>query len=234
MFGLADLQGEEWRKMKRLVTPSFSVPRLKKTVASINVAALKMTNYLKKVESKEFINSVDLLKGFYMTTVASVVFGMNIDCFGETESEFEKHGKTLLDMMKFAFNFCFPNLSILFRVHIVNSSSERFFTNLFKHLVKERKAKDLEVKDILGNLMHVAEENPAMTEEMMYKTCVQFLTDGYETASQATGIIIYNLARCPEIQEQLQDEIDMIFENKEEKEDIDEKDLNEMPYLDQV
>ena len=31
VFGIADMQGEQWRKMKRMVTPPFSVPRLKKT-----------------------------------------------------------------------------------------------------------------------------------------------------------------------------------------------------------
>ena len=32
--------------------------------------------------------------------------------------------------------------------------------------------------------MEVAAEHPEMTEEMMFKTVVQFFTDGYETASQ--------------------------------------------------
>ena len=35
-FGLADLKGEAWRKMKRQLTPSFSIPRLKKNVTTMN------------------------------------------------------------------------------------------------------------------------------------------------------------------------------------------------------
>merc|ERR1712061_644109 len=38
-FGLADLKGERWWKMKRSVTPSFSTPRLKKNVPAMNEAA---------------------------------------------------------------------------------------------------------------------------------------------------------------------------------------------------
>ena len=41
-FGLADLKGERWWKMKRSVTPSFSTPRLKKNVPAMNEAAHKV------------------------------------------------------------------------------------------------------------------------------------------------------------------------------------------------
>ena len=96
VFGIADMQGEQWRKMRRMVNPPFSVPRLKKTVPSMNVAAEKLRDYLKTTENKEFVNAVDFMKKFYMTSIASVVFGMDIDCYGQTENEFEKKGKTLI------------------------------------------------------------------------------------------------------------------------------------------
>ena len=69
---------------------------------------------------------------------------------------------------------------------------------------------------------------------MMYKTCVQFFTDGYETASLSKSVLIYYLARNQEIQEKVQKEIDEMFENKGEKTQVEEKYLNGMPYLDQV
>ena len=51
-------------------------------------------------------------------------------------------------------------------------------------MVKHRRSNNLQYNDVLNNLMEVAAEHPEMTEEMMYKTVVQFFTDGYETASQ--------------------------------------------------
>ena len=41
-FGLADMRGDEWRRTKRMVTPSFSAPRLKKTLPAMNDCALKV------------------------------------------------------------------------------------------------------------------------------------------------------------------------------------------------
>ena len=43
-FGLADLRGETWWKLKRSLTASFSTPRLKKNIHHMNEAALKVNN----------------------------------------------------------------------------------------------------------------------------------------------------------------------------------------------
>ena len=37
---------------------------------------------------------------------------------------------------------------------------------------------------MLNNLIEVSKINPDMTDEIMYKTCVQFFSDGYESAAQ--------------------------------------------------
>merc|ERR1711936_1079923 len=234
VFGIADMQGEHWRKMKKMVTPPFSVPRMKKMLPTMNVAAERLRDYLKTVEKLEYVNAVDFSKKFYMTAVASVAFGLDIDCFGEKESEFEKKGKNLISVFRFILKNMFPSLAILFKIKVLNPESEKFFADICKRIVQERKNNKFEAKDILGNLMHVAKENPDMTDEMMYKTCVQFFTDGYETASQATGVLFYHLARNPDIQERAQEEIDEIFEKKKGDDHIDESDLNNIPYLDQV
>lgn len=42
----------------------------------------------------------------------------------------------------------------------------------------------MQYNDILNNLIEVAADHPEMTEEIMYKTCVQFFTDGYDSAAQ--------------------------------------------------
>lgn len=234
VFGIADMQGEHWKKMKKMVTPSFSVPRLKKTVPSMNIAAEKLVDYLKTVEKKEFVNAVEFTRKFYMTTIASVAFGLDIDCYGEKESKFETMGKNLIAVWRFLIVELFPSLAILLKIKIINPKSELFFSNLCKRLVRDRKSRKIEVRDVLGNLMNVAEENPDMTEEMMYKTCVQFFTDGYDTASQALSVLMYHLARNPDIQERVHEEIDAIFDEKNEGDHIDERDLSNMPYLDQV
>ena len=50
--------------------------------------------------------------------------------------------------------------------------------------MRQRRSARLQYRDVLNSLIEVAAEHVEMTDEIMYKTCVQFFTDGYETASQ--------------------------------------------------
>jgi len=234
VFGIADMTGEPWKKMKRMVTPPFSAPRLKKTVPAMNACAEKLGDHLKANAKNEFVDAADFTRKFYFSNIASVVFGTDIDCYGATESDFEKHGKNLISLTRFVMLDMFPSVAATLKLRILNPEPEKFFLNMCKRIVQQRKNSKLEYKDVLGTLINVAKENPDMTEEMMTQTCVQFFTDGYESVAQAMSVLIYQLTLHPEVQERIQDEIDGVFENKNEAEQIDQKDLNDMPYLDQV
>ena len=47
---------------------------------------------------------------------------------------------------------------------------------------------------MLNSLIEVSKEHPEMTEEIMYKTCIQFFSDGYESASMVKN----DEDKCPE------------------------------------
>ena len=64
-FGLADVKGEPWRKMKRQLTPSFSVPRLKKNVETMNEVANQLTGYLQSIENREYVEVIDFTKKYF-------------------------------------------------------------------------------------------------------------------------------------------------------------------------
>lgn len=233
-FGVSDMTGEPWKKMKRSITQPFSTPRLKKMVPAMNTCAGRLREYLMEIKEKEYVEATDFTKKFYMSNIASVVFGIYIDCYGNTESEFERHGKSLISIRRFRLLNLLPSIAKLFKVRVLNPESEKFFSTLSEQIIKERRNNNVEAKDVLGTLMNVGKENPEMTEEMMYKTCVQFFTDGYESVAQATSVLIYYLTIHPEIQIQIQNEIDKVFKNKTDNLNIDEQDLLDMTYLDQV
>ena len=47
----------------------------------------------------------------------------------------------------------------------------------------QRKNQNLQYNDMFNNLIEVYKVNPDMTDEILYKTFVQFFSDGYESAS---------------------------------------------------
>ena len=109
-FGLADLRGESWWKLKRGLTASFSTPRIKKNIHHMNESALKvgtilrgfvlhfsnafqLVGYLQSIENNEFVEATHFSRKYYLSCIASIGFGLNVDCFGEKKSTFyEKAG----------------------------------------------------------------------------------------------------------------------------------------------
>ena len=92
----------------RLVTPPFSLPRLKKTVPAMNDCAKKvffslindiivhqcspqLIGYLHSQEQKEVVDGLSFSKKYFLSCIASVGFGLDVDCFGEKKSSFEKN-----------------------------------------------------------------------------------------------------------------------------------------------
>ena len=63
----------------------------------------------------------------------------------------------------------------------------QYIANLCKSVVKARKDQNLQYNDMLNNLIEVSKEHPEMTEEIMYKTCIQFFSDGYETSGMVNN-----------------------------------------------
>jgi len=233
-FGLADLKGEPWRKLKRAITPSFSTPRLKKNVSSMNECAKKLVGYLDARTSKESVEVIEFTKKYYLSCIASIGFGFNIDCFGVQESTFEKHAKTVFNISNFLLAELFPNVAAFFKVSIIDRNFSKYLSKLCRDVVKQRKDQNLQYNDMLNNLIEVSKDYPEMTDEIMYKTCVQFFSDGYESASLVFGVLVYYLTVYPEVQERLQEEIDEVFDGKADGEEIDQDDVTNMKYLDQV
>ena len=68
----------------------------------------------------------------------------------------------------------------------------QYLQKLCRDIVSQRQNQQNNHKDILNNLIDVSKINPDMTEEILYKTTVQFFGDGYESASQVTDALFIN------------------------------------------
>ena len=88
-LGLLDARGEEWTTLKRLLTPAFSGPRIRKTAGAMNRVGKLFVEHLKEQEkSGAQINILDDIEKFAMTCLADVAFGTDINCFSDPENAF--------------------------------------------------------------------------------------------------------------------------------------------------
>ena len=232
-LGLSDSRGEQWKTLRRLLSPAFSMPRIKKTLQSQNRISRSFVKHLRKQEEEEATIDIEQdIKKFAMTCIADVGFGIDANCFDDPENDFTSKGKALTEEWRFMMCMFFPSLMLALRIPVFNPKSTKHFEKLCQKIVEQRKNSKEERKDILHNFIKAAEESPnLMTPKMMFKTMVQFFSDGFETFSGIGKIMIFLITAHPQVQEQLWEEIDSVVGDQE---DISEEDLASLPYLDQV
>lgn len=231
-LGLIDARGEEWRTLKKLLTPAFSGPRIRKTAAAMNRVAKLLVQHLKEQERNEKqIKILEDLEKFAMTCLAEVAFGIDINCFSDPENAFFIKGKTMTEVWRLMGIIFFPKVMKWFRIAAYNPKSVKHFEKMCLQIVEQRKGSSVEKKDILDSLIKASKDCPLMTPDMMFKTMTQFLTDGYEGFSRIMNSTIYLLTAHPQALEKLEEEIEEVMG---ERDDVTEEDLVNMVYLEQV
>ena len=235
VFGVADAQGDKWRKLRKMVNGPFTLPKMKKYLEYFLKANKDMVNYVNEESAKvEKMDAEDLVRRSVVNTLGSVGFGMEINAFKDKECEFMKQGAKLSEMWRWLVIIMLPSVATLFRVNCYNQKAEDWFNSLMRRHI-ELKRKDVKSSnDILSTLIKIQEENPDDFDQIaLEKTVMQYLFDGYNTtAGAATGIIGFLISH-QEVLSKLQAEVDEVFDAKEEGDiDLSDTDINEMNYLD--
>jgi len=231
-LGLSDLRGDMWKTLRRLLSPGFSAPRLKKTTHAQNRISRALVDHLRKQEEQGSIIEIEEdMKKFAMTCIADIAFGIDADCFNDPDNDFTSKGKALTEEWRFLMCFFFPKLMLTLRIPVFNPKSTKHFEKLCHQIVEQRRNSKEERKDILNSMIKAVDESPAITPEMIFKTMIQFFSDGFETFSGVGKIMIFLITAHPEVQQQLWEEVDSVVGDRE---DVNEEDLGNLTYLDQV
>ena len=151
-------------------------------------------------------------------------------------NEFKKYADNLFDVSRFLLASFVPALMRIFRIPIFRKDSSTYVDKVVQQNIRSREGESSDRKDILGALLKIHKENPKdFTLDLISKTCLQFMTDGYITIAESIICVIYMIAARPKIEERLQEEIDRVFDNKDDPNgDLTDDDINELNFLDMV
>ena len=236
-LGLVDARGETWRSMKKSTSGAFSLNRLKKSLPLYNSCCKEMTNFMYSQSSKGFeVDCADMIKRCSINILGLVGFGMNINSFQDEKSELKKHADNLFDFTRIMTLEFLPNVMKFFKVPFFPPKASKFIENVVERNIKSRESESGERKDILGALVKLHKENPEdVTKDMISKTCLQFLMDGYTTTAEGIIATLYMIAVNPTVEARLQEEIDRVLEDKDDPSaQLTYDDINELKYLDMV
>ena len=237
VFGIADAQGDKWRRLRKAVNGPFSVPKMKKYSDCFVKVNKEMVEFVKQEAVKdEKVEAKDFIRKSVINTLSTVGFSVDANAFKDTDSEMVKMGNALSEMWRWIVITMLPSIAAIFRVNCYNQVAEKWFTSLMRKLIGSRKNQETENKDILNTLLKIHEDDlNELDQECMEKTMIQFIFDGYNTTSDACTGVLAHIATNPEVVEKLREEIDAVFDAKEDGDiDVTDTDVIGMNYLDCV
>ncbi|XP_068002743.1 cytochrome P450 3A40-like [Melanerpes formicivorus] len=227
-------EDDQWKKIRTVLSPSFTSGKLKEMFPTIKLYGEKLVkNVEKKVANDEFVAVKDLFGAYSMDVVTSTSFSVNIDSMSNPSDPFVTNIKKFLKfsflhplfMVLVLFPFVTPVLEKM-NVTLLPSEVMEFFKGVFTKLKKERgKGNTTDRVDFLQLMIdsQASQDSSKPDEEDLNKTlsdeeilaqALIFVFAGYETTSSTLSYISYNLATHPDVQQQLQDEIDANLPNK--------------------
>ncbi|MGH0137959.1 UNVERIFIED_CONTAM: hypothetical protein FKN15_064936 [Acipenser sinensis] len=211
---LSIAEDEEWKRIRSVLSPSFTSGRLKEIFPIVKqYADTLLQNVQKAADAKETVQMKEMFGAYSMDVVASTSFSVNIDSLNNPKDPFVTNMKK---MMKF--NFFNPFLLLL-----------DFFYGSIRKIKSDRKKND----HIAGNRVDFlqlmvdsqipdksAQSEPdkqpskGLTDHEILSQAMIFIFAGYETTSTTLSFLIYNLATNPKTMTKLQEEIDRVLPDK--------------------
>lgn len=228
------LTGEEWKVKRAEITPAFTASRIKALFPLVEDVCSRMTKYVK--ENRGTVQDAkELSAKFTADVVSSCIFACDAQSFTSEKPEIREQGRKLMEQSFSSFLIIifitnFPTLAKLFQIGIVSKSMEKFFTDLMKKAILHREASEINRVDYLDFLMSLRNKKE-ISELDMAAHGVTFFLDGFETSSVAISFMLYEIAKNPEVQKRLRQELLKVTTDEG---TVSYDSLFELSYLEQV
>ncbi|XP_028640341.1 cytochrome P450 3A9-like [Grammomys surdaster] len=238
-------ENEEWKRLRTLLSPTFTSGKLKEMFPMINqYADLLVKNMKHEAEKENPITTKDIFGAYSMDVITGTSFGVNVDSLNNPQNPFVQKVKKLLK-----FNFLDPFfLSVIFfpfltpvfealEITVFPKDVMRFFRTSVEQMIEKRvQGKVKQRLDFLQLMINSQSSEHRKAEQGLSDVeivaqSIFFIFAGYETTSSALSFTLYLLATHPDIQKKLQDEIDAALPNKA---PVTYDALVQMEYLDKV
>lgn len=243
--GLLFTIDDQWKRIRTTLIPTFSTAKLRQMVGLIKWCTDNTLDVFRcKIESSDGIfvarNTFGRLS---MDVICAAAFSTDVNSQDETKEQpritlnANQFFKTGFFQASFLIAAIFPFLEPLVSKHASRRSHIIYFRELCNEIMQRRREEKRDRVDLM-QLMSDAEvpeselksgSKKGMSRLEIIGNSITMLFAGYETTSTAMSFLAYNLAQYPEIQKQLQHEIDQMFESCSE---LDYENVNQLKFLD--
>lgn len=251
------LNGEMWQNLRTKLSPAFTSGKLKAMFSTLIDCGDSLQKYVAQVaDARELLEVRDICARYTTNVIASVAFGIDIDCVREPNCEFRYYGKKIFEMtisngIRNAISFLSPTMMNLLHLRATNKSVEDFMTAVTKENLEFRERNNIIRKDFFQLLMQLRDSGNITQNDDEWQTnicdgsdkkqgkCLTlmemtaqsfiFFAAGFETTSTTMAFCLYELSKSQDIQRRVHEEIDAVLVKHHGQLTYDA--MNEMKYL---
>ena len=231
---LFTLDGEKWKNVRVKITPTFTSGKMKMMFQTLVDCEKNLQEKIEELHThKQPLDMKRLLGCYTMDVIGSCAFGIECNSFKDGPASFREYGLKFFNMSKwenliFYLSLTYPKLMRALRVRLVAKSVSDFYSKVVKDNVEYREHNNYSRKDFMQLLI---EMKGLTLEEITAQSFVFFLA-GFETSSSTMSWAMYELAKHPDIQKKVRDEVNTVMANHGGK--LTYEGIQEMKYLGQV
>lgn len=247
------LNGEQWKNLRMKLSPTFTSGKMKAMFSTLVDCGVPLEKYLESIANGERITDMrEIAARFSTNVIASVAFGNDINCIDNPNTSFRRYGRKVFDLNVkngirfFLFNMA-PSIMKLLRIRTQDRDVEDFMRSVvektlnvrekanvvrkdfFQLLVQLRNTGNVQLDDQWETVISNDEKFKALTIDQVTAHAFVFFLAGFETSATTMSFCLYEMARHPECQRKIQEEIEQVLAKH--KGQITYESVSEMKYL---
>ncbi|GAB1290353.1 Cytochrome P450 3A13 [Apodemus speciosus] len=231
--GLFRSENEEWKRIRSLISPTFTSGKLKKMFPTIqHYGDLLVKNMSLEVEKGKPIAVRDIFGAYSLDVTISTSFGVKVDSLNNPRDPFLNNVRKLFKHSIYnplVFSMAlFPFLNRIYNklnISVFPSDAITYFKNFVektkKYRLENTQEKPVDLLQLMINCQNSKNVDDSQTDLKIRLTdleivaqSISFVLAGYHTTSHVLSFIMYALATHPDVQKKLQNEIDAVLPNK--------------------
>jgi hypothetical protein len=208
--GLLTSEGEHWRKQRKLIQPAFHKKQLMQLLDTIQAAIL---TELDKIKTGSPMDIFPVFNDLAFQTVVKSLFSSAVGEKEISRLQFitEATQKMLVRELRQPYLGWWFQLGGSIKHHVGLTQEAR---EILKKLVAKRKNSGVREGDLLDMLLDARyDDGNAMEEEQLIDEILILFTAGHETTSNALTFIAELLARHPDSQDKIAEEVEIAIQN---------------------
>lgn len=217
---VARKNGEEWKKMRSIISPTFTSGKIKSMFPLVCDKADALVQFLMRQAAQN--QQVEMKKTFgkyTLDTIASCAFGIECNSLVDENAEFIRMVEAYLAkspsrIFKIIFHKMMPGLFKMLNIPIQTPATD-FFIDAVKQAIEAREAGKkrgdfldllLEARDNTGD----SNSKYVLNDLSIVAQCVMFLVAGYDTTTSLLSFSSFLLAKHKDQQQRLRDEVQQL------------------------